>query len=100
MAKPKASKTAADLHADAVEARDKAQARLDKENEKVAAAAKRETAAAAKHTEAKADRDAVQAEVNEHQRLVDALAALVPGAPAPQAVAPEGVPSDEAVGQF
>lgn len=99
MAKPKASKTAADLHADAVEARDKAKARLDKENDKVAAAAKRESDAAAKHTEAKADRDEVQAEFSEHQRLVDALAVLVDGVPDPQTVAPEGTASTGAFGQ-
>jgi hypothetical protein len=94
--KPKTT-SAADMLADATKTRDAVQARLDRENDKVSRAAERATAAEKVETDAVAARDAVQEELTEAQRLVDALAVLVDGAPNPQTVEPEGVPSGEQV---
>lgn len=94
--KPK-STGAADMLANAVKERDAVKARLDKENEKVNKATDKATAAEKVKTEAVVARDTVQSELAEAQRLVDALAVLVPDAPNPAKVEPEGVVSGEAV---
>lgn len=94
--KPK-TKGAGDMLAQAVKDRDAIQKVLDRENDKVAKAAEKATAAETKRREAVADRDAVQAELAEAQRLVDALSSLTDGVPDPQTVVPDGVESGEAV---